>query len=470
MSYSSTILAESTLVGYWPLDDTSGTTAVDAKTGSYPLTYAGGFTLSQTSVISTGTSVQFNGSTGWASRTGSPNTSTSSGSLEAWWVVDRVNANRQIIAQNGHLEADGWGLSVGRYDSTNLNHLWIMVGGLAWLDTGITMVVGKKYHGVLDLTTGGNLKLYLNGILVYNGYNSTIIAASGVDVGSDNYTGLGWYQGRVDEVAIYSAPLGQAKALAHFRAACDESGYTPTAYDALIRSNADLISYWPMNETSGTVAYDRGSINPGTYAGTYTLAQPFTAGLGVSPTFTRSTGTMTASTVFMPKSNAIAIEAWCTPSSLSQTRQQIAWMGQMNLNGWGLVLNGNDAVDNSLQTYTNAYTTVAASPALTSGPNHVVWNVASNGSAECWVNGTRTYNSTPSPGTYGVPVNGLTVALKSGGGESYGGLTNHVAFYNAPLSSSDVAAHYAAGMAIFPVGLTDTAVRPTYYRPIPTPY
>src|SRR5262252_7334381 len=65
MSYATTILAEPSLVSYWQLAETAGTSAADSK-GSNTGTYTGGYTLNQTPPGSQmAGAVLFNGSSGY---------------------------------------------------------------------------------------------------------------------------------------------------------------------------------------------------------------------------------------------------------------------------------------------------------------------------------------------------------------------------------------------------------------------
>ena len=66
MSYDSTILAESNLIAYYELNETSGTTAHDATSNHYDGTLHGTITLNQTKLdVGLGPCMLFDGSTGY---------------------------------------------------------------------------------------------------------------------------------------------------------------------------------------------------------------------------------------------------------------------------------------------------------------------------------------------------------------------------------------------------------------------
>jgi hypothetical protein len=59
--------------------------------------------------------------------------------------------------------------------------------------------------------------------------------------------------------------------------ASNEVSATPTSgttYKSTVLSTPGLVSYWRLDETSGTTANDQKGVNPGTYTGAYTLNQP----------------------------------------------------------------------------------------------------------------------------------------------------------------------------------------------------
>src|SRR5438105_4694291 len=86
-NYASAVAADAP-VGYWRLDEASGTTAADfSGSHSNPLTYQGGYTLSTYPGAISGdpdAAVALNGSTGAVTATKAPTAGTTNFSLEAW--------------------------------------------------------------------------------------------------------------------------------------------------------------------------------------------------------------------------------------------------------------------------------------------------------------------------------------------------------------------------------------------------
>lgn len=75
-----------------------------------------------------------------------------------------------------------------------------------------------------------------------------------------------YFQGLMARVALYDVALDGATIAAH--AAAPDS-----TYDAAIVATTGVVGYWPLNETSGTVAGDLVGSNPGAYIGGVTLGQ-----------------------------------------------------------------------------------------------------------------------------------------------------------------------------------------------------
>jgi hypothetical protein len=87
-----------------------------------------------------------------------------------------------------------------------------------------------------------------------------------------------------------------------------------TTYAETIKAVASLVSYWRLNETSGTQAKDSKSTNHGTYTGTFTLAQasPLTDGdaTAKSVSFDGSSGYVSVPANAALRPASVTVEAW----------------------------------------------------------------------------------------------------------------------------------------------------------------
>jgi hypothetical protein len=95
----------------------------------------------------------------------------------------------------------------------------------------------------------------------------------------------------------------------------------PSAYMSAVLAYNPL-AYWPLNETSGTTAYDYAGTNDGTYTGNYTLGQtgiPVTAGIGTNTSvgFDGSTAYVDVPVGNLNVTGAVTLIQWVQTTSTS---------------------------------------------------------------------------------------------------------------------------------------------------------
>jgi hypothetical protein len=208
-------LITSGLVGYWPLNETSGTTAGDFSGNNYNGTSTGGVLVNQTGKI--GKAYEFDGaddSVG-TSPTGSVS-ATSSVTISAWVKADGgefarvvqtvVNTNDTELALEYNRSNHEWSMSVGKAGITSVYAA----------DTS-SATPGEWYY-VVGTFDGSNMKLFVNGVYKsVTAVNETILTASPVNrgwsFGSMRFNGgdIYLFSGSVDEVAIWNRLLAPAE-------------------------------------------------------------------------------------------------------------------------------------------------------------------------------------------------------------------------------------------------------------------
>lgn len=224
------------------------------------------------------------------------------------------------------------------------------------------------------------------------------------------------------------------------------------AYADVILAEADLVSYWKLDETSGTTADDAFAANNGTYNGGYTLNQS-------------GPGTLTPNTVLLNGSSgyvnvptaaslhptsALTLEAWVRFTTVDNNYRWIA--------GTGYTSDANPYNNFGLET-TNVGNQFAASVAIgttlflvlsTTLPTAGVWYFLAltwDGSTlRLYVNGVEEANTAAS-GTARNDGQPLTIGRYTRGastGSYFNGRIGSVALYNAALSGATVLAHYDA--------------------------
>jgi hypothetical protein len=206
--YSQVVLSDRP-AAYWKLDEAAGTSAADSA-GSSTGTYVNGPSLNQaTPVKDAGTAVDFDGTNDFMTAADSVALSpTAAMSIEAWVRPDAFGALRTIVQKTNSywLRIDNSGaITAFIYDGASYEPRV----------TGTTLVAGTTYH-VVATFSGTSLKVYVDGALRGTTARTTAIPdnASGVNVG----VGGSYFDGTIDEVAIYGYELTGQQVTEHYNA------------------------------------------------------------------------------------------------------------------------------------------------------------------------------------------------------------------------------------------------------------
>jgi len=210
-SYQDTVIADGASA-YWPLDDPNGTTARDLM-GTYDGTISGGVTLNQPGVTGDSTCMTFNGTTGHILTLPVPFPTTMT--IEGW-VKTAAGAGSGVHALLSDRGAGSHSVLAG------LNGLVPAVyndfaGGEA--SSGLTITVATWYHFVY-LLSATTTTFYVNGALVlavaqaHTGSPAPKAAGIATDAVAG---GFNFWNGSLQDVAIYPRALTPAEILAHYQ-------------------------------------------------------------------------------------------------------------------------------------------------------------------------------------------------------------------------------------------------------------
>lgn len=214
--YAAAVLADAPYA-YWRLDEASGTVAADSSGNGRDGSFVAAPLLGQGGALAEGgnSAVRFSagsgqyvniplgfGGVGWSEVT-----------VEAWVNLLGLTGDFQaIVSATGvqfvHLQAFGAGNNVV-YGSPASSYLPI-----------VPTNANSGWHHVVMTSKPGEQRLYLDGALI----GSTAVAvnevgaASSIRIGS-GYAGGRFFEGLIDEVAIYRTALSEAQVDAHFAAA-----------------------------------------------------------------------------------------------------------------------------------------------------------------------------------------------------------------------------------------------------------
>ena len=238
-TYSGTVAATTGLVSYWRLGEASGTTAADSK-GPNAGTYTGGYTLGVPGAIAGdgNTAVSLDGSSGYVSVPSSSSlTFGDNVSVEAWVKRGAVSTTAdQVIAskQNG-----SWVLMLN-----SSNALVLRRSGVAdVVASTLKLADTSAWHYVAATKSGGDVHLYIDGQDVTGTVSNQTMVDNTLPLAIGESAGGAFFQGAVDEIAVYGGALPAATISQHYSAAISSSS---TSSDPVIAAAGD-ISCAPTN-------------------------------------------------------------------------------------------------------------------------------------------------------------------------------------------------------------------------------
>lgn len=319
-TYAQAVLADNPS-NYWRMGEASGAALTDAA-GWMDATTAGAVTRGITGAVvgDANKAVRFNGTSSQTSYSNTVQQAPDTFSAEAWFRTNSSASAGKII---------GFGSSKSGGSGSYDRHVYMRGDGKlvfgVFANEARTVVTNGSFndntwHHVVATFGDGGQRLMVDGKLVAQNRGSTN-ASSYVGywrVGGDNLNGWpnrpgsDYFNGEIDEVAIYHKELSVEQANNHFVASGRASG-TPAApndtYGAAVYS-ADPLLYWRLNETSGTTAADssRNAV-AGVFAGNPTLAQPGQVSGGTAVKF-GATGQTAATAINFGNPRQYSTEAW----------------------------------------------------------------------------------------------------------------------------------------------------------------
>ena len=203
-------------VGYWPLNESSGTTAFDLV-GGYNGTYNGGYVLGQSGppngFFSASTSVAFDGASGYVDIPGAAFNITNAITVTAW--VDLLSAPG-FDGLFGHSD-NSWRMSInpngqpGGNDGAAQGDATDPVASPG-VDDGNWHIVTYSYSGVAGQNNNGSL--YVDGVLVANNTVITNVPGSNLDVwiaGAPDYGTARLLPAYIANAAIFNQALTAAQ-------------------------------------------------------------------------------------------------------------------------------------------------------------------------------------------------------------------------------------------------------------------
>lgn len=211
MTYSSDVLTDSPL-GYWRLEETSGSTVTDSSGSSRDGTYFNTPTLNQAGLLGEGGAcVDFNGSDEYAKVTDAAWMDVSAFTVHCMVRPDVVSSYNPVVTRDGASGSRGWNIYIL---NGNLHCFDANLGGS--VATGsVSLSTATTYH-IAMVSTGTQVRLYVNGTLdvqVTASLGNTLandLMFAGSQAGGAGAPSF-YFNGKIDEVVYVGTDLSGSR-------------------------------------------------------------------------------------------------------------------------------------------------------------------------------------------------------------------------------------------------------------------
>jgi hypothetical protein len=277
--YVGEVLADSP-IGYWRFEEAAGL-ATDSSGSGRNGTYMNGVTpgLFPGALSIGGKSAAFDGATGFVDLPGSwGGPSMTELTLEAWVnPADPITGDFQSILAGHDPNA------FAHFQLFSAGNMGFYAGGGFVAAPIVPATPTETWRHVVMTAKSGETKVYVDGLQ----FGSTVTtpftsvdASSNVDIGI-GHVSTRWFNGLLDEVAIYDSALSAERVLAHYTAAGGEPPPPPPPPPA-----ATLLAHYPFDAATG--ASDLTGNHPGTLHGGAAITNAADARVGTGALDLRS--------------------------------------------------------------------------------------------------------------------------------------------------------------------------------------
>jgi concanavalin A-like lectin/glucanase superfamily protein len=217
----------------------------------------------------------------------------------------------------------------------------------------------------------------------------------------------------------------------------------PPAYASVIAAD-NPVSWWRLDEPSGTTAADQKGINPGTYHAGTTLsaASLLPMDSDAATAFDGVKGYVSMPhTTSMDLTSGFSLEVWIKPNAIPASGIFNSVMTKPE--SYSLQFNGPQLEFTIIQSGTR-YRLKAPSGAIVAGNTYHVVATYDGTTRRLYVNGTQVSSSALTGGA-SVTTSGLYLGSWNGSQEFFNGTIDEPALYSTALTTTQVARHYQAG-------------------------
>jgi len=375
-------------------------------------------------------------------------------SISAWINIDSFNGENWVVGK------DESGAREFAFGPNNGGYLNFQIEGFNPSTVGGTAISTGTWHHiavVFDSSTG-NGEYFLNGSSdgTFTNTGNLSDTTSPLCIGRRSYSGYGGYiNGKIDEVGIWGRMLSTTEFSDLYN-----SGNGKTYYDGEFVDSADLreelVSYYKLDETSGTTVTDsHGSID-GTNNGPATVG--VTGKINTAYDFESADSDYISgdSNIGITGNDVRSISVWIKPESVTGDFY-IAGIGDTGLANQAFYLTIYNSQIRVVDINTN--TPVSTGTINVGEWYHLV--VTHDGTDTIlYINGTQ--NATASSKTYNTANNNIFMGSNSAGILNFDGIIDEVGFWKRTLTSSEVSELYNSGNGFaYPFTPDETITPPT---------
>lgn len=469
MSYASDVLADAPL-GYWRLGEASGTTAADSSGNARSGTWS-------TAVAPAGSLLvgDTDGAADWNQQARQVTVANGSWmNVGGAFTLEAIIQPRVLSSAGPRtiLDRDNETQRIFQFRLTTANKLelilWTSSGGPFFADGATTIPTGTPTH-VAAVYDGAHVTLYVNGVADASVAITGTISTAALPLLFGAHAGGSYWDGLMDEVAVYGTALSATRVAAHANTAKNVGsvsgstvsakpalavasaptarGWVPTAYSLAVTSDAPAW-YARLGEASGTTFLDQAG--NGT-TGTWDLGLPDpVAGLLTGDTdgarsFTGDDGGTVPYGTWMATSTALTLEAWIkTTSGGAILDRDVLTTGRV----WQFRVSSGKLQFITIGGSTGTVTATSVA-SVNDGVRHHVAATFDGSNIRLYIDGVLD-NTVAASGSLLASLVPLRIGVSNSGGSSsninqFVGTIDEPAYYTSVLSGTRIAAHYTTG-------------------------
>jgi hypothetical protein len=248
LSYSSEVLADNP-ISYWRLGEPSGTNAADEK-GVNAGTHGGSALVNQTGLLvgDSNKAVDYNGTTAFTKVADNASLNvTAAVTLEAIVRADTFPAGYNFILGK-YVGGSNAGYELYGKSDNNIG-FFIRGGGASteFNNTSGSLTVGGTFHLVATFDDAANtVRLFINGAKVFENTGTAVTLSTNTGLlsfGARSVDGIAdpsalFWDGILDELAVYGSALSEARVTAHYNA-------------SITTSSSVILPSWPRVRYTG---------------------------------------------------------------------------------------------------------------------------------------------------------------------------------------------------------------------------